>query len=307
MKIDIAYSKEKKRLMTAIEANELWQDGELEDKHEFICPGKDCDVPITCAGMDKFKIEQKRVPHFIWSHRNIKHSEECDFEAIIYEWRQQNKSLKSNNDEKAYNEVVFEFTNINDKNTVRKVSTSQFENKNNGKGSIKNESRRLNNHSRIVKPHYSLLSSLLNLFFEAQKNNDLDNQYVMLKFAGKSYDYKLSTLFKKISNYELDSKNKIKVFYGNAYISNYDGKYYINFEDKFKNNDAKVKCTIDQKYILEVKNANAKLQAFDNQLNKKVKLFIMGIPHEVEIKGEKSKKIVYINPYKNSFDLVAVI
>lgn len=58
MKIDIAYSKEKQRYLTAIEANELWQNRELQNKRAFTCPGKECKVEITCKNMDKFEVDQ---------------------------------------------------------------------------------------------------------------------------------------------------------------------------------------------------------------------------------------------------------
>lgn len=304
MKIDIAYSKEKHRLMTAIEANELWQNGELKDKHEFICPGKDCDVPITCAGMDKFKIEQKRIPHFIWGHRNPTHGKDCDFESVIYKYQQQSHSVKLANDKKSYNEVIFDFNNADTKNIIKKSSiNNNSKNTKNSKGSKTNNNNQ-NNYSRIVKPHYSLLSSLLNLFFDAKENNDLDNRYVRMKFKRKSYDYKLSTLFKEIDKYELDHETKTKIFYGDAIVNKKNGNYYIKFEDKFKNYDAEVRCTIKEEDILKVKNASAKLQYFDRQLNEKLQIFIMGDLKKIE--GKDNKKLVYINPYKKSFDLIAV-
>ncbi|OYS37655.1 hypothetical protein CBF77_05385, partial [Lactobacillus taiwanensis] len=278
MKIDIAYSKEKCQTMTAIEANELWQNEELYDKHEFICPGKDCNVPITCAGMDKSKADQKRVPHYIWGHRNTEHSENCDLESLIFEWHQLNKTVRKSEDKKAYNKIVFDFNNINDSNKIKKTITNV-----NSKDTKKNNVN-LNNHLRIVRPHYRLLSSLLNLYFDAKNNNDLDNQYVTLNFAEKSYTYKLSTLFKKISDYDLETKSKTKVFYGKATLTKYKDDYYINFEDTFRNIDAEVKCVIKKEDILKVKNAKAKLENFEKQLNKVNQFFVMGKLKKVEIK-----------------------
>ena len=124
-----------------------------------------------------------------------------------------------------------------------------------------------------------------------------------MKFKRKSYDYKLSTLFKEIDKYEPDHETKTKIFYGDAIVNKKNGNYYIKFEDKFKNYDAEVRCTIKED-ILKVKNASAKLQYFDRQLNEKLQIFIMGDLKKIE--GKDNKKLVYINPYKKSFDLIAV-
>lgn len=307
MKIDIAYSKEKCQTMTAIEANELWQNKELYDKHEFFCPGKDCNVPITCAGMDKSKANQKRVPHFVWGHRNTKHSENCDLESLIFEWRQLNKTVRKSEDKKAHYKIIFDFNSINDSNKIKKTITNENSEDNKNSKDTKKNNVNLNNHSRIVSPHYRLLSSLLNLYFDAKNNNDLDNQYVTLNFAEKSYTYKLSTLFKKISDYDFENKSKTKVFYGKAKLTKYKDSYYINFEDTFRNVDAEVKCVIKQEDILRVKNAKAKLENFDKQLNRVNQFFVMGKLKKVEIKSYSiSKTVIYINLYMNSFDLIAI-
>lgn len=308
MVIDIAYSKEKQKLMTAIEANELWQNRELSDKHAFTCPGKDCDAPITCTNMDKFEIDQKRVPHFIWGHRTVEHSENCDYETIINQWReaQHINASQAYNDERDQNEVIFDCNNIEHRNTTvhTTVKFNQKDKSNNEVNKI--ATNNLNSNVRPVKPHYNLLSSLVNLFLDAEKENDLENNYVRLSLDNKTYTYKLSTLFAKVSDYEFNN-SKIKVFYGNAGISNYNGKYYINFEDKFKNDDAKVRCTIKQKDILKVKNAKIKLKNFDNYLNKDdpVQVFVLGKSYKFRSK-ENNETIIYINPFKGSFDLVAV-
>lgn len=309
MKIDIAYSQEKQRLMTAIEANELWQNGELNDKHAFTCPGKDCSAPITCENMDKYEIDQKRVPHFIWGHRPVKHSENCNYDTVINQWRQaqQINTSETYNDEKRPNEVIFDCNNIEDLNTVKHTTV-----KTNTKDKIndkvnKSTTNTLNNHTRAVRPHYQLLPSLVNLFLDAEKENNLENTRIKVNFDTKSYTYRLNVLFAKISDYKLDNL-KTKVFYGNAKISKNSRKYYIKFKDKFKNCDAEVKCTIEYKDIIKVRNANAKLRNFDKYLytDNPVQVFVLGEPYKFESKGDNKKTVIYINPYKGLFDLVAV-
>ncbi|WP_438450732.1 hypothetical protein [Lactobacillus kitasatonis] len=311
MKIDIAYSQERQRLMTAIEANELWQNGELNDKHAFTCPGKDCSAPITCENMNKFEIDQKRVPHFVWGHRSVKHSKSCDYDTVINEWRQlqQENPSETYSDKKDQNEVIFDCNNIEDLSTVKHTTVkTNLKSKNNDKGN-KSATNNLKDHTRVVRPHYQLLPSLVNLFLDAEKENDLENKRVKVNFDTKSYTYRLNTLFTKISNYDLDnSKSKTKVFYGDANISEDDEKYYIKFEDKFENCDAEVRCTIKKKDIVKVRNANAKLRNFDNYLYTKnpVQVFVLGEPYKFKSKENKKKTIIYINPYKGLFDLVAV-
>lgn len=316
MKIDIAYSKEKQKYITAIEANELWQNGELQDKRAFTCPGKECSVKVTCKNMDKFEVDQKRVPHFIWSQQKVQHSSSCDYESIINQFREQqgiNATNASSSDKKIQDEVTFDFNPENTQDLVKQISI-----KNNAidKAIDKTPKDNLNNlnyQNRRVRPHYSLLSSLLNVFFDAKNDNELDNKIVKLNFETKPYTYKLSTLFKKISDNKFDEK-KLKVFYGDAritkQITKQDEKYYIKFDENFVDCDAEVKCTIKVEDIFKVKNANAKLNNFDNYLNKKVQVFIMGEPYKYEVKDEKGqekkKDIIYLNPYKNSFDLIAI-
>ena len=78
--------------------------------------------------------------------------------------------------------------------------------------------------------------------------------------------------------------------------------------DKFENCDAEVRCTIKKKDIVKVRNANAKLRNFDNYLYTKnpVQVFVLGEPYKFKSKENKKKTIIYINPYKGLFDLVAV-
>lgn len=134
-----------------------------------------------------------------------------------------------------------------------------------------------------------MLSSLINLFFDAKNNKELDNKYAVLNFETKPYTYKLSTLFKKISNHKFE-EGELKVYYGDANIAKHNGNYYIKFKDKFVECEAEVRCTIKSKDIFKVKNSLAKQKSFDNYFNKKVQVFIMGEPYKYEPNNKQNKK-----------------
>ncbi|OYS25118.1 hypothetical protein CBF73_05825, partial [Lactobacillus taiwanensis] len=62
-----------------------------------------------------------------------------------------------------------------------------------------------------------------------------------------------------------------------------------------------------KKDILKVKNAKAKLENFEKQINKVNQFFVMGKLKKVEIKRYGiSKTIIYINLYMDSLDLITI-
>lgn len=74
----MAFSLEINRFVDAIEANELWMEGELKDKKAFICVGENCYAGITCKNMDTFASDRKWIPHFIMSQHENRHSDSCE-------------------------------------------------------------------------------------------------------------------------------------------------------------------------------------------------------------------------------------
>ena len=65
-KIEMAFSLEINDFVDAIEANELWMEGILKDKREFICVGENCSVRITCKNMADFTSKTYTLKAFLY-------------------------------------------------------------------------------------------------------------------------------------------------------------------------------------------------------------------------------------------------
>lgn len=101
-KIETAFSLEINDFVDAIEANELWMEGELQNKKAFICVGENCYAGITCKNMDTFASDRKWIPHFIMSQHENMHSDSCEvFRGLLEKDINRNNTRKEGHKEKA--------------------------------------------------------------------------------------------------------------------------------------------------------------------------------------------------------------
>lgn len=74
MSIELAYSIDLQREVSAEVADLYFREGKIKSKYRFRCVEKNCDAQITCANLDKPKKLRRRDPYFKYVSG---HSEEC--------------------------------------------------------------------------------------------------------------------------------------------------------------------------------------------------------------------------------------
>lgn len=78
--------------------------------------------------MDKFKAEQKKVPHFIWHTRDLqarKHGSECDYDEVIKKYNNEVIGTKDILiDKNSFNEIIFDTNTHNDISSKKGITVA---------------------------------------------------------------------------------------------------------------------------------------------------------------------------------------
>lgn len=303
VKIDFAYCPKLNNYIDAVKANELWLDGFLtdEDKNTFVCPGDTCSAQITCANMTKSKIEMIRAPYFLFTKRSSAiHSADCNFEEKI-ELLNKGKKHEVKTSQENIGEIIFQTTRPQNIETIKKSSSTNSSNATNG---LNSEPSLNHNHidHKITHSNYYLLSSLIDKYLIALKENHTDRTKVVIVYPNRKYTYKLSTLFKHINNIKIDKvlENKTKIFYGKASFSYGRSCYWINFHESFKDSNKKVSCVITDEAIKKTTNYKLKKKILlDKNVGKELYVFAMG-------KVKETQKRIFINLLSKNLDMLAI-
>lgn len=64
MKLEKAYSLDMEIVITAAEADHLFQQRAIRSKFSFKCPAPDCDAQVTCANLERPKAKRKLNPYY---------------------------------------------------------------------------------------------------------------------------------------------------------------------------------------------------------------------------------------------------
>ena len=305
VKIDFAFCPKINDYIDAIKANELWLDGFLtnEDKQTFICPGDTCSAQITCANMTKPKIEMVKAPYFLFTKKSKTiHSADCNFEQKIELLKKSQKDEVKTSQENG-GEIIFQTFRPQNIETIKRSTSTNSLNTTNDLTSELSLNHNHKNH-KITRSNYYLLSSLINKYLIALKENDTDSTKAVIVYPNnKRYTYKLSTLFKHINNINLDKvlENKTKIFYGKASFSyGRPSCYWINFHESFKNSNKKVSCFINDEAISNTTNYKIKKELLlDNNVGKDLYVFAMG-------KVKETQNQIYINLISENLDMLAI-
>lgn len=174
------------------------------------------------------------------------------------------------------------------------------------KDSSKKASKSKHTEQQTTHSNYYILSSLIDKYLIALKENKLDSEKVNIEYPEGTYCYKFSTLFKKIHSIEIDKslERKTKIFYGEASInpsksSNQSG-YWVVFKELFKNSKKKILCFIDNEIIQNTVNYQFKERIIlKNSINKTLYVFIMG-------KAKETVKNIYININPRTLDMMEI-
>lgn len=204
--------------ITALDANQLFFDGNLTDPHAFQCSAE-CSYPLTCKSFNKKSTEWKRAPHFCpgKNHSNSDHT--CDKEK---------NDISSHTDGKQEQEHVVE--KINDKISLNIFLSSGFDelkvksdvqDDKNENSSI--QTVRTTNSDLPRKKEGSEVNSLRKLLHYYYLESFPNDQPIFKTLDNK--DICLNDLF-----FDLDKSqeipNGVKVFFGTARIVN-EPTYYV--------------------------------------------------------------------------------
>lgn len=305
VKIDFAYCPKIDKYIDAVKANELWLDSRLNDsdKKSFLCPGKSCSAQITCANMDKTRIEQVRSPYFVFTKRSkTVHALKCDFKERV-ELLRKKQGSETRTSQVNCDQISFQTNRPENTKTMKLRIDSNLSNED--KNIYNRESPEAKSPKRqIIHSNYYLLSSLIDRYLIALKESKLDSTKVLIEYPEKSYTYKLSTLFKRIHNIGItkELEGKTKIFYGKAFINYNKAKtgYWISFQESFKTSKKKVLCFVSAETIKNTVNYQFKERnLLKNNVGRELYIFIMGKVKETEAN-------IYLNINPQNLDMVAV-
>lgn len=249
-KIDTAYSFEINDVIDAMEANELWIDGILQDKRAFKCIDENCDAKITCKNMDTFADQRKVNPHFIMSSRENKHSAICKVYKEYEEKISQRGQIKEETSQYIGKKVCF---HMQRPENHRIIEHSVINNEKNNVNDIERNNKRNRENDKDYISNYYRLNSLIWNYIDAYKRGTIEQDMVKIDLGGnKEYTYSLNRLFKRIKNEnEVTDRDKNHyVYYGKGKVfPRDDGGYDLVFCEKFLDSEKRVKCIIKKMVI----------------------------------------------------------
>lgn len=292
-KIDLAYSLELEKCITAIEAYDLYMNNILKDKRMFECCGDNCDAQITCVNMDNSKYI--KIPHF---KKHQEHTYNCSV-ALLEEEREQNPSQKKNTHKELKKSITFDIFNNKDSDASHnKSSGKKTKNEEGLSKSEKKQRSRNNTSSRLTQ-----LQSLIKLFIKANNDDELDITIIRVPLGKqkKPFDYSMRVFFKQLNSthWEGFKHNYTYVFYGKGILRKADFnscKYFIQFNESFLDSELPIRCYIDDTLINNTPSfKEQKSKRIEEELNKELYWYVLGSISE--------KKYVYLNPY--SLDHIA--
>lgn len=227
MSIEEAYSLELNKVVDAEIAYDYYWQGKLIDKHQFICPGDNCQAQITCACMDIEEQDLKKNPYFMMPSSQT-HSDKCslyyDEQQISHIEGSSSNSLRVNKNKSSKEKFSFSRPKTDsDIDGSKEPPNTKVNSKSSGNG--KGYSKGNN-----IKRMYSLRPVISN-WIKYRQANTLDKNYIDIE---REISYK--NLFKGIYNLNLDYYlEENLIFYGKAFIDKLkNGNYKITFLEYFK-------------------------------------------------------------------------
>ena len=297
-KIEFAYSEEYGEVISAIEANELWEFGIISNKKAFICEAFGCSARITCKNMDIPIGQQKVISHYIMSSRKNEHDPSCPHYAEFEEEYVCNGFGQTRNKVPEEKTITFSFNRAEKLNTIvhKGKDTGIIENEN-----VDNKEKKTRQRSQNRKAHLYLLQSLVAKYSICLKNNTADIEKVEIDFGnGKKYLYTYNKLFRQISCNTLDNmvKNNHYIYYGEAYIRKTENGYIISFRDNFLDDKRTVKCVIGSKEINYADKDDKRIIRLNDNSEKKRYVFLFARINVTE-------KTIFLNI--DNLDRIAII
>jgi len=292
---EVCYSLEKKIVIDADVAYDLYWAKQIFDKSKFKCPTPTCQAKFTCANMDVAEHDLKQTPHFR-KHPSTEHDSLCPFHEDNTISNNYTDGITNGKNNIKSNIEIFEFERPPAHFQNYDINSEKKENKSRSKNSSSGKSNSPNN------KRYYTLRSIVNNYIKYRASNTLETKTI---FIENEYTYK--KLFKGIYNQDFLNINMPHVFWQKAWVhrTKNNDAYMINFAESFIYNDKKIKPNIyiSDKVVESSFNKNLLKIRLDNALGKKspeVVVFIYGKPNYREYnKGS-------IGFYLDNLDLLEV-
>lgn len=300
-KIEVAYSIELGENLNPFEANKYWKEGKLKNKRAFQCTEKDCMARITCKNMDALITNRKKSPHYIYSSHKNEHKADCKvYKGYIESEKVEKRRKRKNRVESTITQLTFHLVRPESHDVI--IHTGE-EDKNKRDLDLQNDSlKRKKGNNRHSVSNCFTLDTVVSEYIRICEVGLENTERIKLDFGGgRKREYLYSELFRNIADdteYYVEEKT-LYIYHGMAVIrkTHSDG-YYISFQDKFKNSTRSVATVIQKGMIEDGKYGRTTKKRLENNLNRKVKVYVLGTKNITEDK-------VYIN-IKN-IDCVTVV
>lgn len=230
MKIEEAYSLDYCDVIDPEKAYELFWEGVIKDKRNFICPFPGCNAQITCSNIDKLKSAMRNVVHF---RAYGEHIESCDYieeiEDAIYISEESDRvgQCRATNNSTT---DIFEYDRP-ESHKIVKQKDEDIINHEEIKKLIRK--RRIDSDNQIQRSStYHSLKPIVSKYLGFKEKNLLDRRFINIKGYNVSY----SKMFIDIDSSTFNDFDKyMRIYYGIATIKKNpkDGNGYII---RFKNN-----------------------------------------------------------------------
>lgn len=289
--LEEAYSTEMHIVMNADDAHDFYWQGKIKDQHNFICPGKNCGMQVTCKCMTIPEYRLKKTPYFIIPGG---HKKECSLfeEGLKVNYIEKDSSERGPNKLKGTKEK-FKFNRPPEHSQpVGEIEPGREREK-----GTKNNYTPGNNHNQGITSLYTV-KSIVSRWIKYRQNK-IDN----IKTLEMERDITYKKLFKSIYNQPLEKiPDENFIYYGVAYVNTlkenmgYQIKFTgsFNVDNEYKKPSTAIFNSLIEKY--KIKNSQVqRIEKFARSEDKRALVFIYSKPY---IKNG------YINFYIDNLDLI---
>ena len=303
LKIEKAYSLEANEIIDPELAYDYYWHGKITNKQAFECPSDNCTASITCANMDKTRIQMKVNPYY----RTVgKHSPDCHLLLETEILKTKSKITSGFAKERSQ-------TNLDTDLFITTRPDSHFEKKKKVKGNRDFVSEMKRNRldtrkyvtTKRANPHYAL-AGLVSKYLVYKEKNLTQQRYINIK----GYDVSYEEMFIPIARNNVDDLPKYKrVYYGEAFVNEIrsTNAYSVKFKEEMLIDDELMRPSI---YISEevLKNAFTKnlmfekIKAISKTEYPVAMIYAYASPPIKNVKKKDGVDKEYLNMYVNDMD-----
>lgn len=260
MKLEKAYSIELDKVVSASEADNHYQNGEISSKFSFTCPGENCNAQVTCANLDKPVIKRIRSPYYLIV------GECCDGceinRAIEGENRRRGvgRNIYSESEGYIHDAVRLDVTPLSNKR-----SSGHIDLEGDGSYIVGGKSTSVDSRSKRKVQQKRRLSALVSAF----RNKEYLKIQVPNEGVMPILDFFIDVRDKEIG----DLDDGYRVYYGKAWVNKSDKGYSVRFRDTMKCNDiiSNPSFFVPLRFLEESSFGDFNLRFMDDLANKKLK------------------------------------